>query len=121
MQFIKTIFDLSLSRFLIVPIVRALYCLALIGAAVQFAGMIVGGIIGIINAEHQMSVWLVLGSSARIGPRQIETNRIISIATLVAAPFAAIGTIIWARVAAEITVVIFSIAESLKAGAPAAR
>jgi Domain of unknown function (DUF4282) len=122
MQFIKTIFDLSFSRFVIVPIVRALYCFALIVAAVQFIGMIVGGVIGIITAEHQMNLWLALGSSAPpIGPREIETNKIVSIATLVAAPFAAIGTIVWARVAAELTVVIFSIAESLKSGAPAAR
>jgi hypothetical protein len=109
----RALFDLSFSRFVVPRLVRWLYlgCLAL--AALALVGALASAIPAAMSEQIVLDALEASGAPARDIERA-STRRNFAIAAAVGAPFLALGLVLVGRVAAEMTVVVFSIAESLR-------
>lgn len=109
---LATLFDLSFSKFLVVRIVRWMYCAALVVAALTFVGMVVGGIAAALAAQRDINALEAYPESSLLAAA--ASRRAAGFCLALASPFVTALMVIGARVLAEMTVVLFSIAESLR-------
>ena len=112
--FFRTLFDLSFEHFVVVRVVRWFYFLVLCAAAMGFLVMIVTGISGLVSAQNDINA--LVGAEYMSAPllAGAQMRRAVSIGMISAAPFVAALAVLVGRVAAEMTIVLFSITESLK-------
>jgi hypothetical protein len=116
---IGDLFDFSFTRFITLRVARVFYAVALGGSFLAFVALVLAGLSGWIDAQNQINALLVTASPV-YELQRASTQRSLSILMLVAAPFAAAGSALLSRLVAEFVVVVFSIAESLRANPSAA-
>lgn len=114
--FLETLFDLSFRRFVVVRIVRVLYALAICTAAAALIGMLFCGLSGWDAAQRDIDALTATGGDIALLASAV-TKRGLSIALTVSAPVVSAACLLMSRVACELVVVIFTIAERLSPSA----
>ena len=109
----RDLFDLSFSRFLVPQLVRWLYLGWVILAILALVGALMLTIPTVLSSQILLSA-LEAANASSLEIESAGTRRNIAIAVTIIAPFLALGMVVIGRVVAEMTVVVFSIAESLK-------
>lgn len=110
---LRTLFDLTFERFVIVQLVRWFYVASLAAAVLLLVGMLITGFNGFVDANAAIMALAEKGSGlAEL--RLASAERTTNILTMAAAPFAAVFLVLFARVFCELVVVAFRIAELLQ-------
>lgn len=108
----KALFDLSFSRFVVPSLVRWLYVACICWAVVVLIAVLGFSIAAGFAAQTEINALVMTGSTV---PELLAatTQRNAAILGGLAAPFISLAIVVGGRIAAELTIVLFSIAESL--------
>lgn len=109
----RTLFDLSFSRFVVPSLVRWLYVACLVWAGLVLVATLGFSIATLLSAQTEINALVMTGSTV---PELVTatTQRNLAILGALAAPFIALCLVVGGRIAAELTIVLFLIAESLR-------
>ena len=109
----KALLDLSFDRFLVPVIVRWLYAACIGIATIVLIGTVIGAVLSVISAQSDIDALTATGASA-LELSAVAFRRDVSIGAIALAPLVSVAIVVLGRIAAEVTIVLFSIAESLK-------
>lgn len=106
--FFRALFDLSFSHYVTIRVARIAFVLAIMLAAAILLGGLFAGVSMVGSADSgigpESSLWRL---------KAAEDTRQSGWTMIILSPFVSVGIVIVSRIAVEMTVVVFSIAESL--------
>jgi hypothetical protein len=109
----KDLFDLSFDRFVVPKLVRLLYAAWLVAAGLLMVGGTVMAVARVFALQSDIDALASMGSELEELSR-VTSQRNFALAMVPALPVVAAVMAVAGRISAEMTIVVFSIAESLK-------